>query len=294
MSDPDISALPEPLKAAVAEFEAWMQAELLADQARSVPLAPLYHYTDKVALEGILEKKQVWCFLHSHQSDRTEVQFSMDIARRVIREEADRGIPPIRNLLLGLDDLLDSHPLGETFDFYFFSLSSHHDDSGQWEEYGRKGTGFCIGFSPTLFQPDQPTLLPRATENIFVSKVIYGRDATRTRHRRGISKITHTPKPSGAYAEGHGALMQRRGIADLATNPQLLPLGEGKDLTCHLLFCGGTPTAPEPNVELIVRHCQRLPQTARILANRTLLPLLSPLQHDLCASAWRTCPCSLG
>jgi hypothetical protein len=85
----------------------------------------------------------------------------------------------------------------------------------------------------------------------------------------GEIKITHTPEPAGTYADRHYARMQRSGIADLATNSDLLPLGEGEDHTFDLLFSSRTLAAPEPDVELVVRVCQRLPQTARILANRS-------------------------
>ena len=77
MSDLDIATLPEPLKSAFIEFEAWIQGELLADQVSSVPECPLYHYTDQTALYGILEKHQLWCFLHSDQSDPSEVSYSI-------------------------------------------------------------------------------------------------------------------------------------------------------------------------------------------------------------------------
>ncbi len=128
MSDLDIATLPEPLKSAFIEFEASIQGKLPADQVSSVPECPFYHYTDQTALYGILEKHQLWCFLHSDQSDPSEVSYSMEIARRVIREEAARGSPPVESLLTGLDDLLESNPLNKTFDFYFFSLSRHRDD----------------------------------------------------------------------------------------------------------------------------------------------------------------------
>jgi hypothetical protein len=189
VSDSDDVSLAEPLAAALAELEAWTQNELLADQAQSIPKLPLYHYTDIAALQGILDRQQIWCFLHSQQSDLTEVQFSMDIARRVIRQEACCANPAVNSLLLGLDGILGESPLGETFDFYFFSFSSHRDDPQQWDEYGRKGTGISIGLAPSLFQPDQPNLLPRTTENVFVSKVIYGRDTTCSRHRHSVRKL---------------------------------------------------------------------------------------------------------
>ena len=56
----------------------------------------------------------------------------------------------------------------------------------QWRDYGRNGTGFCIGFSPTLFLPDVGTVSPVATENIYVGSVRYGDADTERAHRKGI------------------------------------------------------------------------------------------------------------
>jgi hypothetical protein len=179
-------SLPAPLADAVAEFEAWMLGELLADQTHGTPRGPLYHYTGEAALRGILEHQKLWCFLHSQQSDDREVRYSLEIARRVIRQEALHRDPSVKSLLLGLDGILGSNPMGERFDFYFFSLSRHRDDAGQWDEYGDKRKGFAIGFSPALFQPDREELAPCPNKNVFVSEVIYGRDATRARHRRSV------------------------------------------------------------------------------------------------------------
>lgn len=102
-----------------------MQAELLDNQSRSTPKAPLFHYTGEAALRGILEHRRPWCFSHSQQSDDTEVRYSFEIAQRVIRDEIERGHPAVKSILTGLVDILATNPMGETFDFYFFSLSSH-------------------------------------------------------------------------------------------------------------------------------------------------------------------------
>jgi hypothetical protein len=165
-----------------------MQRELRADEARSTPKNPLYHYTGEAALRGIIGEQKLWCFIHNTQRDQEEVQYSLDIARKVIQEEAKRGGEHAGSLLLGLDGMLGNNLL-ERFAFYFFSLSSHRDDVGQWDEYGDKRRGFAIGFAPALFQPDQEVQLARPAENVFVSQVIYGSDRTRTRHRTGIRKL---------------------------------------------------------------------------------------------------------
>lgn len=117
------TALPVPLTTATAEFDQWMRGELLADQARSTPLSPLYQYTGEPSLRGILENRKFWCFSHSQQSDDTEVRYPFEIARRVIEQEAARGRPAVKSILTGPDGILTSNPMGKTFDFYFISLN---------------------------------------------------------------------------------------------------------------------------------------------------------------------------
>jgi hypothetical protein len=58
--------LPPELRAAMEDFEAWSQAQLLKEQKESTPTAPLYHYTDETALRGILTNRHIWCFSHLH------------------------------------------------------------------------------------------------------------------------------------------------------------------------------------------------------------------------------------
>ncbi len=209
LRSPILRLLPNPLAAAISEFEAWMQGELLAEQARSTPTTPLYHYTGEAALRGILEHRRPWCFSHSQQSDDTEVKYSFDIARKVIGCEIARGNPAVKSILTGLDGLLTSNPMGKTFDFYFFSLSHHRDHARQWTEYGDQRKGFAITFAPALFQPDRTDLLPVPNENVFVGQVIYGNDKTATRHRRGFRKLTEI---IARVQKAHPHLVQGRNL----------------------------------------------------------------------------------
>jgi hypothetical protein len=56
-------SLRAPLAASVNKYHAWMQGELLADQARPTPPSPLYHYTGEATLRGILEHQKLRCFV---------------------------------------------------------------------------------------------------------------------------------------------------------------------------------------------------------------------------------------
>ncbi|WJR75490.1 DUF2971 domain-containing protein [Bradyrhizobium sp. NP1] len=180
--------LPAELRAALEEFGAWSQRQLLVEQNESTPTGPLYHYTNEEALLGILSKQQIWCFRHLHQRDKTEFEYSLQIAREVKRSVGWSNDPFERSVCTGLDDMLEVNSIVDAFEFYMFSLSRHRDDRQQWLEYGAKGLGFAIGFAPSLLQPDKDTLSDKASENLHVGRVIYGDEATRARHRLVMEK----------------------------------------------------------------------------------------------------------
>jgi hypothetical protein len=81
-------------------------------------------------------------------------------------------------------------------------------------------------------------------------------------------KIAHTPQPQQVYGDEHDARMQASGIADMATDRRRIPLNRGKDYTHELLFETLAARAPEPDVGLILRLCERVPRAAQILGSR--------------------------
>src|ERR1700737_2706673 len=100
--------LPTEFRAAIEEFATWSQERLMVEQSESTPTEPLYHYTGEDALRGILTNQNVWCFRHLHQRDRTEFEYSLAIARRVIKEVGATGDSFQRHFCHCLDDLLDT------------------------------------------------------------------------------------------------------------------------------------------------------------------------------------------
>jgi hypothetical protein len=81
-------------------------------------------------------------------------------------------------------------------------------------------------------------------------------------------RIAYTQFPQSHYANEHNTRMRARGIGDGVTNRKMLPLEKGEDATYDLLFSGRNKMAPEPDVEMVIRICERLPQAAKILGNR--------------------------
>jgi hypothetical protein len=180
--------LPPELATALIEFDAWSKSKLLLEQNESTPSQPIYHYTGDVSLSGILSRQRIWCFSLLHQSDPTEFEYSLAIARRVILEIGNSNDFFTKHFCACLDDLLETNWLAGPFDFYLFSLSRHRDDAQQWREYGKDGYGYAIGFAPSLFQPDRNDLDKDPTKNLHVGRVIYGDTATADRHRLIVTR----------------------------------------------------------------------------------------------------------
>lgn len=81
-------------------------------------------------------------------------------------------------------------------------------------------------------------------------------------------RIAQTDKPKEDFANQWNAECRANKVADMATDRRLVPIWRGKDYTHDLLFSGLQKQLPDPEIELVVRLCKRLPAAARILANR--------------------------
>jgi hypothetical protein len=208
-------ALPPELMAAPMEFDKWSQERLLVEQRESTPTEPLFHYTGEAAFKGILANERLWCFSHEHQTDAEEFSFSLDVARRIIREVGKSKDAVTHHFCACLDDLLETNGLASPFEFYLFSLSRHRDHEPQWRQYGDGGRGFAIGFSPSHFQPTETELHDEANENIHVGRVIYGDELTAARHRLVIDRAAEIT--SRIANEHRSAVWQVKPIVYLET-----------------------------------------------------------------------------
>src|SRR5258707_13841799 len=82
---PDSELRPS-LMAAPREFDQWSRERMLIEQQESTPTEPLYHYTDVTALRSILASQRMWCFSHEQQADKTEFEYALAVAVRVLKK----------------------------------------------------------------------------------------------------------------------------------------------------------------------------------------------------------------
>jgi Protein of unknown function (DUF2971) len=169
---------------AVRAYNSASRVRLRNAEVRNAPTAPLYHYTSRGGLEGIIAAQQIWFTHYQHLNDDTELQFGMDVAKATLSEIGVRA-PKASIFCNMVTDLFSAENVNTAFGFYVASFSRNRDDLHQWRKYGQNGQGFAIGLAPKLFAIEEtPDRQPH--ENVFVSPVTYGADAGRLLHLPAI------------------------------------------------------------------------------------------------------------
>jgi Protein of unknown function (DUF2971) len=100
--------------------------------------------------------------------------------------------------------------LSGPFEFYLFSVSRHRDHGPQWQAYSHGGTGYAIGLSPALFQPDKDDLYEETNKNLHIGRVVYGDEATARRHELSVRSAADITSQIGST---HHQLVRDTGIA---------------------------------------------------------------------------------
>src|ERR1700704_3169139 len=114
----DDLGLPPALLEAPKQFTRWAQEQLMLEQHASTPTGPLYHYTGEPSFRGILTNEQFWCFSYHQQKDPSEFEYSLRIAREVIREVGVSRDFFTHHFCACVDDLLETNKLSGPFEFY--------------------------------------------------------------------------------------------------------------------------------------------------------------------------------
>lgn len=111
----------------------------------------LYHYTDFVALDGILCQKELRLNNVLNMNDAEEMQLFMkgifaSVRSRLIAEGNDDKALKLQTMFDGLRQ--------KRFEYsaYAACFSLYRDDAAQWERYANRGTGVCLGMRREVLQ----------------------------------------------------------------------------------------------------------------------------------------------
>ena len=111
----------------------------------------LYHYTDFLSCDGILNGRELRVNNVLNMNDAKEMElFVSGIFNAVVKrfsEDQDEKI--ISQLNIALDAIRSRY-----FDFsaYAACFSGFRDDAAQWERYANQGKGVCLGFRKSMLE----------------------------------------------------------------------------------------------------------------------------------------------
>jgi len=128
----------------------------------------LYHYTDYAALSGIVKNAELRVNNVLNMNDLSEMTFFL---QRVSEEIlAMLGPSPNEKVMERLRGAAEDYMERRyQYSAYASCFSLYEDDAAQWERYGNRGRGVCIGFNEEVLQK---ILLP----GMYLESVYYDSD----------------------------------------------------------------------------------------------------------------------
>lgn len=105
----------------------------------------LYHYTDFVALDGILKGRELRLNNVLNMNDATEMELFVSGIFNAVKKrfEKDKNEKMVTNLTSTLETILRHF---YDYSMYAACFSEYRDDAAQWERYANRGKGVCICF----------------------------------------------------------------------------------------------------------------------------------------------------
>lgn len=128
----------------------------------------LYHYTDYAALSGIVKNAELRVNNVLNMNDLSEMTFFL---QRVSEEVlAMLGPSPNEKVMKRLKEAAEEYmDCRYQYSAYASCFSLYEDDAAQWERYGNRGRGVCIGFNGEVLKK---ILLP----GMYLESVYYDSD----------------------------------------------------------------------------------------------------------------------
>lgn len=105
----------------------------------------LWHYTDVVGLNGMLNIKEIWFGSAANMNDSEELNgFIWNLEREVLKEVTVEKIPKAKSVFENIKNRLKlEYP-------FIFCVSRARNDAAQWERYANNGQGVAIVFNTEL------------------------------------------------------------------------------------------------------------------------------------------------
>lgn len=141
-------------QAAIRTMLGRIQATLnaLQDDRNAAPTEPVYHYSNRHGLDGILKSGVFWLTDYTEMFDTSEIQYGLGIGLETLRQEYDKsaGTGRLKAFKRAVENAATRGLPRRLFKGYILSLTPKADELTQWEIYGSRARGYAMGFSGRL------------------------------------------------------------------------------------------------------------------------------------------------
>ncbi len=251
----DEKVLPKHLADTIASFAQWADAEIDARCRVDVVDFPVFHYTSRAGLEGILDGGFVrLTHLGEATGDSEEFFYGRNLARDAISAlfaGAVAGIAGSATTALyaqqcfcdGTLSILEK--IGLTtgpFQFYSASFCRCGDDAFLWQEYAANGAGFALKLAPVLFA-DPPADAPlEVMDKVFRIAMLYDREEATAVLRSGVREAIRAVRAAEMPADPNVAVTFLRAMSVRLSN-YIIRIAVGFKRPCF---------APEREIRLLL------------------------------------------
>ena len=156
----------------------------------NLPSTPLYHYTDRVGLEGVVSSFALRASSSQFLNDSSELSYSTEliaeVASQIKSQTSDWFGRQLLDHAIGLNDAPDFKR-----QLFVFSLSEEGDLLSQWRAYGRPADAYAIGFDPARLRK------ALTEQRVLLARCIYARDDQAARIRDVIRRAIDNFRAKG-------------------------------------------------------------------------------------------------
>jgi hypothetical protein len=160
--------------------------EVIEDVFRIEGQKVIYQYTSLEAVGSILAVQEFWSTAHDGMNDVAELVSADEVIKQVAEELLQESTGRVEFLLRQFRDGFAPLHIQNMADVYLSCFSEARDDSHLWcADYGRRGTGVCLGVR--ILDERPPT--PRDRRRSALLRVSYSEEAWRVSVRQGFEKV---------------------------------------------------------------------------------------------------------
>jgi hypothetical protein len=131
------------------------EAERIVKQfTGGLPAAPeiIYHYTNDIGLNGILETGRLWLTDVFQLNDPSELKHGFDIAIATLTNKVAGATPACNQFAKLIADCFERMGIQRSAQYFVCAFSLCGDDLGQWRAYADNGRGYALGFDGKVLE----------------------------------------------------------------------------------------------------------------------------------------------